>query len=287
MVSLCLKSLDNQSINIIESYFDKIEFPDIIYSQKKFKNFYNLIIHYKGTNQKRFYDILSSTLSDYIISNFEDQIINTQLKLEFFYFSSQEKSKIFNNVKDNLSSCKISEQKKRALKQAISSYVKNNKKCYLEGFINFRINKYKELLYSILEHEIHNYALQKEYYEYIHLLKEYISVKPPQATDIHLIYSDKEKILLDDSGNIITTTGQKKYLSDISFSTNDFILNSILSLMPRKIVVHLHGKEDNFIQFLKSIFEDRFSICTNCNLCSSYLSLSNKSADNEIMPPIY
>ena len=55
----------------------------------------------------------------------------------------------------------------------------------------------------------------------------------------HLIYNDTAKILLDDLGNLITTTNQKKYLSDISFSTNDFILNSILSLMPKKITIYI------------------------------------------------
>lgn len=287
MVSICLKSLDNQSLNVLESYFDKIDFPDILYSQKKFKYFFNLIIHYKGTNQKKFYDVLSNILSKYIILNCEDQIINTQLRLEFFYFSHSEKNKIFNNVKSFLSLENISAQKSKILMPIISSYIKNTNKFYLDGFINFRIYKYKEFLYSILEQEIHNYTLQKEYYEYIHLLKEYISVKPAQTTNIHLIYSNKEKILLDDLGNLITTTNQKKYLSDISFSTNDFILNSILSLMPKKITIHLHENEDNFIQFLKSIFEDRCSICTNCILCTNCLSESKKSADNGIIPPIY
>ncbi len=273
MVSICFKSMDNQSLNLLEGYFDNIEFPDIFYTQKKFKTFYNLIVHYKGVNIKEFYNILSDTLSVFIISNYEDNFINTQLKLDFFYFSSYERNDIFNNAKNTLSSNKIYTQKKKILKQSISKYIKKINKFYIDGFINFRIYDYKHFLNSILDQEIHEYVLQKEYYEYIQLLKEYISVKPSQTSDIHLIYSDKEKVLLDNFGNIITTTDKKKYLSDISFSTNDFILNSILSLMPQKLTIHLHDKEDNFIKFLKSIFEKKCIICCNCNLCSNYFTI--------------
>ena len=77
-----------------------------------------------------------------------------------------------------------------------------------------------------------------------------------------------------------------KYLSDISFSSNDYMLNSLLTLLPRKIYIHLIDNcIDEFINTLNLIFEKRISICTNCNICNFYKNIkkvtSSTSATNK------
>ena len=63
--------------------------------------------------------------------------------------------------------------------------------------------------------------------------------------------------LLDDS------IYQAKYLSDISFSNNDFILNTLLSVLPKKIYLHLVDNAiDEFANTLLLIFEKK----KNCGL---------------------
>ena len=63
----------------------------------------------------------------------------------------------------------------------------------------------------------------------------------------------------------------RKYLSDISFSSNDYTLNTLLTLIPKKIHIHLITPHiDEFITTLKAIFEDKIIICTDCNICNLY-----------------
>lgn len=66
-----------------------------------------------------------------------------------------------------------------------------------------------------------------------------------------------------------------KYLSDISFSSNDYALNALLTLLPKKIEIHLIGYEDEFINTLKLVFGKRIYICTDCNICRTYRVLNN------------
>ena len=141
-------------------------------------------------------------------------------------------------------------------------------------WINFRLYNYKNFINLILEKTINNYVIKKEYIEYVDLLYEYIHIQPSQTPTLHLIYSEHIKLLLDDSKNIITDTSSSKiYLSDISFSSNDFIFNSLLSLLAQKLYIHLkNNQSDNFITFLKSIFNDRATLCDNCAICSQYFS---------------
>ncbi|MBO5349959.1 MAG: putative sporulation protein YtxC [Clostridia bacterium] len=273
MISICLKSNNISSLKSIENYLDNTTFPEIYYSQKKFKYFDNLIIHYKGYNEKSFYKIFSNILSNYIIDYCEKRYIQQQLTFEFFYFTLQEKKKIQETALKTMSLESNVEKKVNILQKSITDYFSTNSSCNLDGFINFRLYDYKNFINLILESIINDYVLQKEYAEYVSLLQEYISIQNPQSECIHLIYSNDTKILLDNSKNIIAnTTNPQIYLSDISFSSNDFILNSLLSLLPSKIFIHLGCDEDNFIKFLKLIFKDRFIICNDCNICSLYFS---------------
>ena len=91
---------------------------------------------------------------------------------------------------------------------------------------------------------------------------------------MHLIYKSSESILLDENKNIILNSediSQAKYLSDITFSSNDYTLNSLLNLLPKKIYIHLIDNSiDEFINTLQLIFENRISICLNCDICDIY-----------------
>ena len=88
--------------------------------------------------------------------------------------------------------------------------------------------------------------------------------------------------MLDKEKNIVKlehSINNARYLSDITFSSNDIALNTLLSLLPRKIELHIIDKEDEFINTLKLIFENRVRICTDCNICKTYrlLQCSQKS----------
>ena len=261
MVSICLKSTNTKNLQIIEEKLNKIIIPEIYYSQKKFKYFNNLIIHYKGSKKEKFFNTISKILSSYIIENYESKIINQQIYFDFFYFSENEKNIIKKLVHNNLNKKNNKTQKQTILQNIITSYFLQENICILEGFINFRIYEYKIFLNKILETTINDYILKKEYSEYVNLLQEYVAIEPAQCKTIYLLYTPNVKILLDSQKNVITSAGNTQlYLSDISFSSNDFILNSLLSLLPENLNILLDGEEDNFIKFLKLIFKGRFTI---------------------------
>ena len=266
MVSLCLKSLTKKDLEKIEVYIEKSHLDNSVYSIRKFSKFYNLIIHYNGLDSAFFYDSIFEILSNYIINNYEEKILVRQLKHDFFYFSKEEHDEILTKLKNTLNNNFLSE-KEYHLMQDITSYIQSNRSFIIDGFINFRLSKYSSFLNNCLENSVHEFIIHKEYLEYIDLLKDYIHEKTPQTELIHLIYSDTEKSIVDDNHKLITTTSKKKYLSDISFSENDFLLNSLLSLSPQKIIIHSDGNQDFFLQFLNSIFEDRCEFCSDCTFC--------------------
>ena len=79
------------------------------------------------------------------------------------------------------------------------------------------------------------------------------------------IDENKNPIIIDD------TIFNAKYLSDITFSSHDYILNTLLTLLPQKIFIHLIDPTlDEFINTLQLVFEGRIEFCTECPICKLY-----------------
>mgnify|MGYP001861600352 FL=1 len=140
------------------------------------------------------------------------------------------------------------------------------------------INDYLKILDNIVDLAVNKYIIEKEYKEFIQLLRIYVNSAEPKIEVLHLIYTNGESILLDKERNIIPMDRDMsniKYLSDITFSSNDIALNTLLSMLPKQIEIHIIDKEDEFINTLKLIFENRIHICNDCNLCRTYKMMKN------------
>ena len=180
----------------------------------------------------------------------------------------------------------IFDKKFKLLYRNFYNYLLSNKKIFLEGFINFRIKEYMDFIDNLLNESTSNFIVEQEYLEFISLLRTYINSRENTIDTVHIIYSNSESILLNDKKQIINISDnmvKAKYLSDISFSSNDYMLNSLLTLLPRKIYIHLIDNcIDEFINTLNLIFEKRISICTNCNICNFYKNIKKVTSSTSV-----
>ena len=276
MNSLCIKTNNSNTISYLLNEFKYSNLENIYFSENKFKHYRNVIIHYLGNDPLSFYSKISSILSFLVIDELEEGFLKDILLQNYFYFNSQEREKIltfcFDLFADDYSS--TFDKKFQLLYNGFNSFIKNNKTIYLDGFIYFRLKSYFSLLDEVVNNAVNHYLIEKEYMEFISLLKLYINSQNNNSNIVHLIYKNSDSILLDENKNIILNSEElfnAKYLSDISFSSNDIALNSLLNLLPKKIYIHLvDKKEDEFINTLQLIFENRVSICLNCELCNLY-----------------
>lgn len=272
MKSFCIKTNNKEIINYLLNKFDKIDFANISYIDRKFKIYNNFIVHYTGENLEEFYKILGNIITDTIIKFYEIHIIRRILGFNYFYFDEFERNKIEEVCIESLKNNKFKNRNKTICNK-IQKYLKKNKSMILDGFVTFRIKEYIEKIDELVDEGVNKYIVEKEYAEFISLLKMYVNSKEPETEEIHLIYTNGESILLDKNKDIITIANNSfnaKYLSDITFSSNDFALNALLSLLPKKINVHLITKKDEFIDTLCLIFEEKVYMCTDCNICRTY-----------------
>ena len=276
MKSICIKTNNLDYLDYLLNDLKYFDMDNVCFSQNEFKNYKNVIIHYKGIDNNLFLSKICQILSCLVIDEAEENLLKNIIIRNYFYFDSVERKKIldicFELIEENFT--EYFDKKYSILYDDFFNFLSDNKCIIFSGFINFRIKDYILVLEEIADEAVNSFILEKEYLEFVSLLKLYINSQKSNCDIVHLIYSSEHSILLNKDKSIINISEEvfrAKFLSDISFSSNDYALNALLTLLPKKIYIHLIDMcIDEFINTLQLVFENRIEICTDCNICKIY-----------------
>lgn len=262
MNSFCVKTNNNNILDYLLKRIKEINFEELVYSKNKFKIYENVIIHYQGKDNEKFLNFLSELITEVVLEFYEEKLIKQIINYNYFYFNEYERTEILKACMEIMEDDE--KDRSQIIKNAVYEYLNDYKSMILEGFINFRLKKYISYLDNIIDVSVNQFIIDREYTEFINLLRIYVNSKPSGCDVLHLIYVNGESVILDSNENIVSVSDNilnAKYLSDISFSSNDFALNTLLTMLPERIEIHLIGIEDEFINTIKLIFENKVSIC--------------------------
>ena len=158
MKTVCIKTINQDKINFLIEELEK--YPVNFYiSVYRFKTFDNLIIHYpEKEDVDTFYKVVAISIKKCIEKFYEVEFLEKCVEKNYFYLSNIEREYIKEISKKvvELPDEKIG-GKNKILEKLIENYIKENKKIELEGFINFRLKEYKELLEKIVEVSVFSY----------------------------------------------------------------------------------------------------------------------------------
>lgn len=158
MKSVCIKTIGDEKIEYLIKELEILPF-NIYISNYRFKTYDNLIIHYPGKEHiDEFYEVLSIIIKKCIEHFYKEEFIRKIVEKNYFYLSNMERNYICEITKKVLD---LPDEKigyiNNVLKDIIKNYIIENKKIVLEGFVNFRIKDYKELLDRIVEVSVFSY----------------------------------------------------------------------------------------------------------------------------------
>ena len=108
MKSICIKTNNSNFLCYLRNELKYIDIQDICFSENSFKNYDNIIIHYKGNDEELFLNKISSILSYLVIDEEEDNLLKRIILSNYFYFDYNEQQEIldicFDFMCDELSS---------------------------------------------------------------------------------------------------------------------------------------------------------------------------------------
>ncbi|AEV70422.1 putative sporulation protein YtxC [Acetivibrio clariflavus] len=234
---------------------------------------------------------ISNGLADYIIKEYEEKLLLRIINSNYCYFNSIEKKEILrlalliikNDDKNFLNSLFQIRRRNIIIKKLVD-YFESSNKVILDGFVNFRLKDYIKDLEEIVDKAVDEFLTEREYKEFIRLLRYFVDIQEPKFNVIHVLVDyDNKYILLDEKKKEITNECIQEFMSDIpegEINYDDLLVSSLITMAPKKVIIH---SADNFrnkelLETIKNVFWGKAVICPDCELCSVKLVRSeNKS----------
>ncbi len=182
------------------------------------------------------YDKYIKALANYIVRKYESKILKRIIQKNFPEIPHYTVNEIV-KTKDEIDY----HERVEVVEKILKGYFKENKNCNVEGIVNFRFYEYEKILYTMSEDLVDIYYLNREYEDFIELLRYFISVQDQRPDCVNLIVNRYGMYtIMDEEGKDITNRCLMEFLSpeDIRNDGYDDLLISILiTLAPRKIVI--------------------------------------------------
>ena len=214
---------------------------------------------------------IAEILGDWIVKNLEPSVIEEILSSEFCA-DNNDKQKILDSV-DKKNGYVEKFCNRKCIVKKLTQYLSKENSIIIEGFVRFRLTEYRERLCAKVYEAIEELWLEREYREFIELLKLYISNLAPMIDLIQIKKNSDGKFEFFDLSkkkieiNIEKSTPQDPI--EIFLTNDDMLLSILIALAPRRIILHEseNVKNKNIIKTFEEIFGKRFSLCGGCDFC--------------------
>lgn len=162
--------------------------------------------------------------------------------------------------------------KKNNIMDKIILCLQQNKEININGFVTFRMKELKGELESMVDKIVERYMAEKEYNEFIKLLKYFVDLQESKIETVNIII-DKEGnySVKDNQGNnifdlLLNELCDTKYGGAVSME--DVIISGLITNAPEKILIH--GVENcvntEFIDTIKNVFCERVELFQACKI---------------------
>lgn len=223
---------------------------------------------------------VSGALADYIIKQYEEKLLGRTINSNYCYFNSAEKKEILNlavriirNEDKNLLNSLFQLRRRNIIIKKLMDYFESSNTLVLDGFVNFRLKEYVKDLEDVVDKAVDDFLMEREYREFITLLRYFVEIQEPKFNVVHVISGfDNRYVLLDENHKEITNECIQEFVSEISegeINYDDLLVSSLITLAPRKIVIHTLGQFRNkeLLETIKNVFFGKVLICSGCNVC--------------------
>jgi len=221
---------------------------------------------------------IADVLADLIILKWQKAFLVDIIRENYYYFGEAERSTIFQNalryLEDFTGQGLIGIRKKRRILARISEFLNNCNLIVVDGFIRFRMKDYIRELQEAADKAVDDFLLDKEYQEFIQLLKYFVDIQDSRT--------DLINVVMKPNGSFMLYDGQKKavnssYLEgfivdliDSEINYEDLLISALITIAPREIIFHSAKTEgpQSTLETIKSIFSNRVTHCRGCDLCT-------------------
>lgn len=289
LLSIATKSRNDNIISMLDGYLDLFKKEDLYIDRSSYLLGDTFFIDYE-LNEKTskgydnvtniFKHYIANGIADLILGVYQNQIIDRILATKYSYFDKFEREKIKANTTDYLKKneyittegiiYKIS--KKARILKIVLEFLDFNNEINIEGFIKFRLRFYIDIIEDAIDKNIEDFLVEREFKEFIKILQYFVEIQEPKIDVVNVLLKDKKYELLDGKNTVINNDFLEEIadeLSDIDINYDDLLISSLITIAPRKIIIHVDESSyrNDIIDIIKNVFSNKVTICNGCKLC--------------------
>ncbi|MGH4051510.1 MAG: putative sporulation protein YtxC [Clostridium sp.] len=163
--------------------------------------------------------------------------------------------------------------RKNKIIDKITRCIEENNEINISGFLTFRTKEINADLECIVDKVVEEYMVDKEYNEFIKLLKYFVEVQESKVNEVNILIEKNGNYHLRDEqgndlvGNMITELPDVKF--DSKENQEELIISALITSAPKKIIIHCveNCKNKEFIGTITKVFVDKVFYCDSCYEC--------------------
>lgn len=266
-----LKAYFELEIGVCESIDNNIHFMKIYIPEEKLTK--------KTKNRFHFY--IADIIYNIYINRFLKEDMTEFIEYNYFFLNSkdikniEEKARdiLTNNEKMTDSSNVYYMNKKNKIIDEILECVRETDEINVEGFLTFRTKDLEKELKHIIEKIVEDYVIEKEYDEFINLLKYFVNIQESRIDEVNIIiYKEGNYVLKDKNGIDITDELFKEFISNnisLEINLDDILISGLITYCPEKIIIHCveNCLNKELINTINNVFLKKVYFCNSCKIC--------------------
>lgn len=166
---------------------------------------------------------------------------------------------------------------KKEIASRVFDFLEAGNTITVDGFINFRLQDFRLELDQLVEEAVEEYLLEKEYDDFISLLRYFVDTQEPRLEKVHVMLASSGAFnMYDQNYKLIDNDFLEGFILDLmdnDLSYEDLLVSALITIAPKEIVLHLLGpvgEMESAISTIQSVFQERVTMCIGCAKCLNF-----------------
>ncbi|MEG6617047.1 putative sporulation protein YtxC [Peptococcaceae bacterium 1198_IL3148] len=280
-----IKSNLNRQISNLENNGLKLEIVELPAGKYTFLscNINGKIPYINKSGYQIFKKYVAHAVSDVIVNQWQNILINNIIKENYYYFNEDEKDRILAFAQDYVQNkntdfgIQLHSRRWEQINQRLNEYLENNDQLVVEGFIRFRLKEYVSDLKEAIDNAVDDFLMEREYGEFIQLLRYFVDIQDSKLDLAHVVVKPNGSFALyDNNERAINNQTIEDFILDVNDDINyeDLLVSALISLSPRKIVFHHNEKKlpKTTLKTIQDVFVGRVETCVGCEICNGQIN---------------
>lgn len=226
-------------------------------------------------------------LVQFIIKTKQTEWCASILQDTFFYEEREERNHILHMAHSILSGKRKGIKNNLSYKEAeilvtssLKGWLSDPLSFSFSSYTKFRLRKYRQFLYRLMEMAIDEYKLEQDYQMFIEALRQKVNGRKSRLSALHLLFQNSF-IFYNEKGFRLKQEQLVQYIDEDVFSEKDMYIDTnviapLLSIAPEAIHIYTKEQDHNMIVTIQNVFQERVKLHTLDEFEVGVKSLKNK-----------